>query len=105
VSFEPDKVTVHLDGVQLRLEPGRGVISHGIDRDLTVGAIAGTPSVTAIVGGQEARNPGRLQADPAAKGNGGAAERASVGSQPLGNRTATSAEGSQMPSLLSVKVG
>ena len=53
VSFEPDKVTVHLDGVQLRLEPGQGVISHGIDRDLTVGAIAGTPSVTAIVGSQE----------------------------------------------------
>ncbi len=53
VSFEPDKVMVHLDGVQLRLEPGQGVISHGIDRDLTVGAIAGTPSVTAIVGGHE----------------------------------------------------
>jgi hypothetical protein len=26
------------------------VISHGIDRDLTVGAVAGTPAATAIVG-------------------------------------------------------
>jgi uncharacterized protein (DUF427 family) len=40
VSFEPDKVTVHLDGVQLRLEPGQGVIEHGIDRDLTVEEMA-----------------------------------------------------------------
>jgi uncharacterized protein (DUF427 family) len=37
VSFEPDKVTVNLDGAQLTLEPGQGVISHGVDRDLTVG--------------------------------------------------------------------
>jgi uncharacterized protein (DUF427 family) len=36
VSFEPDKVAVYLDGVQLRQEPGQSVISHGIDRDLTV---------------------------------------------------------------------
>jgi len=50
VSFELDKVAVHLDGVQLRLEPGQAVISHGIDRDLTVGAIAGTPAVTGIAG-------------------------------------------------------
>jgi uncharacterized protein (DUF427 family) len=35
VSFEPDVVSVHLDGVQLRLEPGQNVISHGADRDLT----------------------------------------------------------------------
>jgi uncharacterized protein (DUF427 family) len=41
VSFEPDKIAVHLDGVQLRLEPGQGVIDHGIDRDLTVDEIAG----------------------------------------------------------------
>ncbi|HYU69587.1 MAG TPA: DUF427 domain-containing protein, partial [Burkholderiales bacterium] len=46
VSFEPDKVTVNLDGAQLTLEPGQGVISHGVDRDLTVG----TPAVTAIAG-------------------------------------------------------
>ena len=37
VSFEPDKVTVNLDGAQLTLEPGQGVISHGVDRDLAVG--------------------------------------------------------------------
>jgi uncharacterized protein (DUF427 family) len=35
VSFEPDKVAVHLDGTRLRLEPGQSVIPHGIDRDLT----------------------------------------------------------------------
>jgi uncharacterized protein (DUF427 family) len=36
VSFEPDKVAVHLDGIRLRLEPGQTVISHGVDRNLTV---------------------------------------------------------------------
>jgi uncharacterized protein (DUF427 family) len=35
-SFEPDIVSVNLDGIQLRLEPGQTVISHGADRDLTV---------------------------------------------------------------------
>lgn len=35
VSFEPDVVSVHIDGVQLHLEPGQTVISHGPDRDLT----------------------------------------------------------------------
>ena len=35
VSFEPDKVEVHLDGARLQLEPGQSVIPHGIDRDLT----------------------------------------------------------------------
>jgi uncharacterized protein (DUF427 family) len=35
ISFEPDKVAVHLDGAWLRLEPGQTVIPHGIDRDLT----------------------------------------------------------------------
>lgn len=34
VSFEPDIVSVHLDGRQLRLEPGQTVIPHGPDRDL-----------------------------------------------------------------------
>jgi uncharacterized protein (DUF427 family) len=37
VSFEPDIVSVQLDGVQLRLEPGQAVIPHGPDRNLTVG--------------------------------------------------------------------
>jgi uncharacterized protein (DUF427 family) len=36
LSFEPDKVQVDLDGTRLRLEPGQNVISHGVDRDLTV---------------------------------------------------------------------
>jgi len=36
VSFEPDIVSVHLDGTQLRLEPGQTVIPHGPDRELTV---------------------------------------------------------------------
>ena len=36
VSFEPDIVTVQLDGVELRLEPGQAVIPHGPDRELTV---------------------------------------------------------------------
>jgi uncharacterized protein (DUF427 family) len=40
VSFEPDKVAVHLDGTRLRLEPGQAVIPHGIDRDLTAAEAA-----------------------------------------------------------------
>jgi uncharacterized protein (DUF427 family) len=36
VSFEPDMVSVQLDGTQLRLEPGQRVIPHGPDRDLDV---------------------------------------------------------------------
>jgi uncharacterized protein (DUF427 family) len=36
VSFEPDAVSVTLDGAQLRLEPGQTVIPHGPDRDLSV---------------------------------------------------------------------
>jgi uncharacterized protein (DUF427 family) len=34
VSFEPDIVTMHLDGTQLRLEPGQSVVPHGPDRNL-----------------------------------------------------------------------
>jgi uncharacterized protein (DUF427 family) len=36
LSFEPDRVEVHLDGTRLRLEPGQSVVPHGPDRDLTV---------------------------------------------------------------------
>jgi hypothetical protein len=36
VSFEPDIISVQLDGIQLRLAPGQSVIPHGPDRDLTV---------------------------------------------------------------------
>jgi uncharacterized protein (DUF427 family) len=34
VSFEPDKIDVHLDGTKLALEPGQTVIPHGLDRGL-----------------------------------------------------------------------
>jgi uncharacterized protein (DUF427 family) len=37
VSFEPDRVEVTLDGERLEPEPGQAVVSHGIDRDLSVG--------------------------------------------------------------------
>ncbi|MYS19336.1 Uncharacterized conserved protein, DUF427 family [Streptomyces sp. DvalAA-14] len=36
VSFEPDVVTVLLDGERLAPEPGQGVVPHGIDRGLDV---------------------------------------------------------------------
>jgi uncharacterized protein (DUF427 family) len=36
VSFEPDIVSVQIDGSPLRLEPGQTVIPHGPDRDLDV---------------------------------------------------------------------
>jgi uncharacterized protein (DUF427 family) len=36
VSFEPDKIEVHLDGIRLRLEPGQTVIPHGVDRNLSL---------------------------------------------------------------------
>ena len=40
ISFEPDKIEVHLDGTRLRPEPGQTVIPHGPDRDLTTGEVA-----------------------------------------------------------------
>ena len=49
VSFEPDKVTVSLDGARLALEPGQNVVSHGVDRDLAVEARVTAP-VTAPPG-------------------------------------------------------
>jgi len=36
MSFEPDIVTVHLDGKQLHLELGQSVVPHGPDRELTL---------------------------------------------------------------------
>ena len=36
VSFEPDIVSVQLDGMSIHLEPGQTVIPHGPDRNLTV---------------------------------------------------------------------
>jgi uncharacterized protein (DUF427 family) len=40
ISFEPDKVAVHLDGTRLRLEPGQTVLPHGVDRNLTTAEVA-----------------------------------------------------------------
>jgi uncharacterized protein (DUF427 family) len=53
VSFEPDKVAVHLDGVELKPEPGQGVISHGVDRDFTSGVIASASAGEGIAGGPQ----------------------------------------------------
>ena len=39
LSFEPDIVSVQLDGKQLHLEPGQNVIPHGPDRELTVAEV------------------------------------------------------------------
>jgi uncharacterized protein (DUF427 family) len=39
VSFEPDLVTVLLDGTQLHLEPGQTVIAHGPDREISVAEV------------------------------------------------------------------
>jgi uncharacterized protein (DUF427 family) len=35
ISFEPDKVTILIDGVEQQLEPGQHVVAHGPDRGLT----------------------------------------------------------------------
>lgn len=40
VSFEPDIVSVQIDGTQMHLEPGQAVIPHGPDRGLTVAEAA-----------------------------------------------------------------
>ena len=42
VSFEPDRVEVTLDGQRFELEPGQTVVSHGIDRDLSVSELSGS---------------------------------------------------------------
>src|SRR5262249_44152064 len=39
VSFEPDIVSVYIDGAQLHLEPGQIVVPHGPDHDLDVPAV------------------------------------------------------------------
>jgi uncharacterized protein (DUF427 family) len=45
VSFEPDKIEVHLDDERLQLEPGQTVISHGVDRGLDPDEILQNTSV------------------------------------------------------------
>lgn len=44
VSFEPDKVTVLLGGVQQHLAPGQTVVAHGPDRGLTPDEVLDRPS-------------------------------------------------------------
>jgi uncharacterized protein (DUF427 family) len=44
ISFEPDKVTVLLDGVEQQLAPGQRVVAHGPDRDLTAAEAANPPA-------------------------------------------------------------
>jgi uncharacterized protein (DUF427 family) len=44
LSFEPDIVTVHLDGTQLRLELGQTVVPHGPDRNLDLAETLTAPS-------------------------------------------------------------
>jgi uncharacterized protein (DUF427 family) len=39
LSFEPDLISVQIDGKQLRLAPGQSVIPHGPDRELTVAEV------------------------------------------------------------------
>jgi uncharacterized protein (DUF427 family) len=44
ISFEPDKVTVLLDGVEQHAAPGQRVVAHGPDRDLTPEEAAEPPA-------------------------------------------------------------
>jgi uncharacterized protein (DUF427 family) len=41
ISFEPDKVTVVIDGVVQQLAPGQNVVAHGADRNLTLDEVDG----------------------------------------------------------------
>ena len=43
ISFEPDKVTVLIDGLEQHLEPGQRVVAHGPDRGLTPDEVVKTP--------------------------------------------------------------
>jgi uncharacterized protein (DUF427 family) len=42
ISFEPDKVTVVIDGILQQLAPGQHVISHGPDRNLDLDEVTGS---------------------------------------------------------------
>lgn len=44
ISFEPDKVTVTIDGEELHLEPGQHVVPHGPDRGLDVDEVRRVPA-------------------------------------------------------------
>ena len=41
VSFYPEKVTITIDGDRLEPAPGQNVISHGLDRNLSVDEVGG----------------------------------------------------------------
>jgi uncharacterized protein (DUF427 family) len=51
VSFEPAIVIVHLDGIQLRLEPGQVVVPHGPDRNLDLAELDRAAALTAVMTG------------------------------------------------------
>lgn len=51
VSFEPDIVSVFLDGTQLHLEPGQSVVPHGPDRNLDVAELVHDDTPATAVGG------------------------------------------------------
>jgi uncharacterized protein (DUF427 family) len=46
ISFEPDKVSITLDGEELRLEPGQHVVAHGPDRGLDVDEVRAVAAPT-----------------------------------------------------------
>ncbi|WP_354100474.1 MULTISPECIES: DUF427 domain-containing protein [unclassified Bradyrhizobium] len=54
VSFEPDIVSVHLDGTQLRLEPGQLVVPRGPDRNLDIAEVIPEPTLLTVVSRQRA---------------------------------------------------
>jgi uncharacterized protein (DUF427 family) len=69
VSFEPDKVTVHLDSTRLRLEPGQAVIPYGstdryfdADEVLPAGGDEAGHQPRSITQRPAARRPRRLRA-------------------------------------------
>jgi uncharacterized protein (DUF427 family) len=51
VSFEPDIVSIHLDGKQLHLEPGQSVVPHGPDRNLDLAEVVHEPGPAAAASG------------------------------------------------------
>jgi uncharacterized protein (DUF427 family) len=83
VSFEPDKVTVLIDGVEQRLEPGQQVVAHGPDRGLTPDeagqAIARRSAAVAAAASTTTRNGARRQTSTAATASAGT--RASITSR------------------------
>jgi uncharacterized protein (DUF427 family) len=55
ISFEPDKILVLLDDKQLHLQPGQTVVSHGVDRDLTIHELSGPDQPGAPARSRDAR--------------------------------------------------